>query len=419
MAALGVSGLWEEVYETFFKVALVPSHPLNAEQWLDEFLLGQPLVNRDAYLSRVAFKSYDRGGAVKSLLDASLTVDIMRWPGESRRLAGITLGWLTSCADRRVRDRAAKGLVRLLVADPALAAGVARVFGTSDDDYILESIVESTYAACLIARENRSAFLPALDALVSKGYDRPNVIIRDSIQMLAQLLAEQGIRGALKKRLKAFPSRSRRIKKWPTLPDAKPLLDLEHLPTDMKLWGDQIGPDFWRYQVESRVRAFDMKSASITKENIACWLMTETLRLGYPGFKKIGLGYDRAINSEFGSGRGRKAYAERLGKKYYWISLHRLLGHLADHVTPAASFDGDMPKAGHFWSVEVRKRDLTDMRDITPEPPYPDSLVRDRGYAFPPRDSDVKKWVIADDFSSHDLMLSCTDASGVTWGGCN
>ena len=414
-AALKVPGLWEDLYEVFVKVSLVPNHRLNAELWLDNFLTRQPLVNRDVYLSRAAFKSYDNNGAVKSLLNASLTADIMRWPSESRRLATIVLGWLTSCADRRVRDQASKGLVRLIVADPPLAAGFARNFLASDDDYILESVTEAIYSACLIARAQRPAFIPALRVLVSHGYDRANVIIRDSIRMLAELLKDHGIDEPLRERLGRFPSKSPVIQAWPTLVDAKPLLDLEHLPSDMKLWGSNIGPDFWRYQVEGKVSGFDLKAASVTKENIGCWIMVETLRLGFPGYKEGVLNYDRALNSEFGSGRARAGYAERLGKKYYWISLHRLFGVLSDHIQPCASYQGTVPGPDHYWSVDVRKRDLTDMRDVISERTYPDSILRRREYAFPSHESDVKKWVKTDDFATHETRLSCTDSNGVVW----
>lgn len=413
--ALMVPGLWEDLYEVFVKVSLVPNHRLNAELWLDSFLTRQPLVNRDIYLSRAAFKSYDNNGAVKSLLNASLTANIMRWPSESRRLAAIVLGWLTSCADRRVRDHASKGLVRLIVADPLLSAGLAGNFLASDDDYILESVTEAIYSACLIAREQRPSFIPTLRVLVSQGYDRANVIIRDSIRMLAELLKDHGIDEPLRERLGRFPSKSPAIQAWPTLVDAKPLLDLEHLPSDMKLWGATIGPDFWRYQVEGKVSGFDLKAASVTKENIACWIMVETLRLGFPGYREGALNYDRALNSEFGSGRARAGYAERLGKKYYWISLHRLLGILSDHIPPCASYQGSVPGPDHYWSVDVRKRDLTDMRDVISERTYPDSILRQREYAFPSHESDVKKWIKTDDFATHESRLSCTDASGVVW----
>lgn len=54
---------------------------------------------------------------------------------------------------------------------------------------------------------------------------------------------------------------------WPVLSDLQPLLTLENLPSNMRLWGDNIGPDFWRYKVEPRLRAFNLESKGITHEN--------------------------------------------------------------------------------------------------------------------------------------------------------
>ena len=116
--ALRTPGLWRECYETFFRLSLVPGHKLNAENWLQPFMQRQPMVDRDVYLSIAAFKSFDENGAVRTLINAALRSDIGHWPAESRSLATKTLAWLTSCADRRVRDMAAKGLARIVGSQP-------------------------------------------------------------------------------------------------------------------------------------------------------------------------------------------------------------------------------------------------------------------------------------------------------------
>jgi hypothetical protein len=38
------------------------------------------------------------------------------------------------------------------------------------------------------------------------------------------------------------------------------LLDLEHLPSNMVLWGESMAPDFWRYQVVSKISGFDLRA---------------------------------------------------------------------------------------------------------------------------------------------------------------
>jgi hypothetical protein len=124
---------------------------------------------------------------------------------------------------------------------------------------------------------------------------------------------------------------------------------------------------------------------------------------------------DRAISSEFGNGRGRKGYADRLGKKYYWTLLHRLLGVLADNVQPKVSYSGQKPGPAHLWSVDVRKADLTDVRDITPPRVYPDEVIEGPRYAFPERTGDIKQWVRTDDFMPHRDCIVRKSNAGAEW----
>lgn len=416
-AALFTPGLWQTVYEVFFRLSLVPEHRLNAENWLSSFLRRTALVNRDAFLSVASFKSFDDKGAVWSLINAALRADINRWPSDSRRLAAFTLAWLTASADRRVRDLSAKALARVVASQPELGRELAREFEGCDDDYILESISLAIYSACLLAPDRRAEFVPALDGLLTYTFDTPNVLVRDSIRLLASLLRDTDLSKRLDKRLKSFPTKVAAPSVWPALADAKPLLDLEGLPSNMELWGSAIGPDFWRYQVESKIGDFDLKSAGISHENIACWLMVETLKLGYPGREQCALNTDRAINGEFGGGRGRKGYSDRLGKKYYWILLHRLLGVLADNVAPKQhSYSTRKPGPEHLWSVDVRKVDLTDVRDISPVREYPDEVLQGPRYAFPDKaTADVKKWVRFDDFTPHGECIVRTSETGDEW----
>lgn len=413
--ALYTPGLWREVYDAFFRVSLIPQHRLNASNWLNPFLQHSSMVNRDAYLSVAAFKSFDAKGPVWSLINAALRADIQRWPVESRELAVIALAWLTSCADRRVRDLSAKGIVRLVAYEPTLGRKLTNEFQGCDDDYVLESIALAIYSACLLERGRKDEFIPAFEGLLSPTFDSPNVLVRDSIRLLGQLLDHGKLHPSTLQQVNTYPSKVPACTRWPTLPDAQPLLDLERLPSNMELWGSSMLPDFWRYQVESKIRDFDLKSAGISHENIACWLMVGVLQLGYPGNKQCALNTDRAISSEFGNGRGRKTFADRLGKKYYWILLHRLLGMLADNIAPKTSYSGRRPSSTHLWSLDVRKVDLTDVRDITPQRDYPDEFVQLPNYPFPDRSSDIKQWVRTDDFGPHYDYIVRRSSAGTEW----
>lgn len=280
----------------------------------------------------------------------------------------------------------------------------------------LESISLAIYSACLLEHERRVEFISAFEKLLNHNFDTPNVLIRDSIRLLGNLLEDVGLSPEVAKRMNSFPERAPAPSAWPTLDNAKPLLEIENLPLNMKLWGSNLGPDFWRYQVEPRMGNFDLESAGISWENIACWIMVEALKLGYPGTEGCALHTDRAIISEFGSGRSRKGYADRLGKKYYWILFHQLIGILADNVAAKMDpFSNRVPSSKHLWSVDVRKVDLTDIRDITPEIEYPDELLRGPRYVFPDQASDITHWVCTNDFTSHQECIVRVSQKGDEW----
>ncbi|MFK8468872.1 ATP-binding protein, partial [Escherichia coli] len=414
-AALHTPGLWESVYEALFSLSLVPDHRLNATNWLRPFLRQSSLAERDTYLSLAALGSFDNKTAVYSLIHAALFADITHWPAESRRLASLTLAWLTSCADRRIRDLSSKGLSRILANYPENCQTVISEFAYCDDDYVLERISLAIYSACLLSHQRRNAFMPALPGLLSIASDSKNILLRDTVQLLVNLLKTGEFPTAVTSQLQHYQTNVSLPSRWPVMADVKPLLDLEHLPSNMVLWGESMAPDFWRYQVESKISGFDLESANISHENIACWLMREALNLGYPGYNHCALNYDRHIGSQYGSGRGRKGYADRLGKKYYWIALHRLLGILASNVPALEDPYSDYePTSDHLWSVDVRKVDLTDVRDITAESVYP-VLMEETNYAFPDRNSDIKGWVRTDDLSPYEACLIRTDKEGEQW----
>src|SRR5690606_32222794 len=203
--ALHTPGLWREVYDMFFRVSLVPRHRLNASNWLSPFLRNSPLVDRDAFLSVAAFKSFDDKGAVWSLINAALKANVHRWPTESRELAVVVLAWLTSVADRRVRDLSAKAMVRLLESQPDLGRVLTVEFQGCDDDYILESIALAIYSACLLQRHRAAEFVPAFKGLLSPAFDSPNVLMRDSVRLLGQLVGRDKLDATTLRRLDVFP----------------------------------------------------------------------------------------------------------------------------------------------------------------------------------------------------------------------
>ncbi len=407
---------WQTTYETLLKVALVPECSINAD-WLHELLRGQQLVVRDAFLSKVLRSSYEGSGVVRSIIDAALSTDLARWPAESRRLLAVTLAWMTSCADRRVRDRSTKALTRVISLYPSIGVRLVEFFRWVDDDYVLESLTTALYCASLLASDRLQEFVAILDQLATPSFFVPNILVRDSVRLLGRTLgASVGISDELHQRVEGFCAPFPTPDSWPTYENAVPLTSIEGLPPNMDL-SERWGTDFSRYVLHSKMRDFDLDASGITDENTASWVMLEALRMGYPGPGKIAFSYDYEIHSRHGSGRGRPGYAERLGKKYYWIALHRLVGVLASNVPPK-TWNDDLTAftPEYFWSLNVRTVDVTDVRDIEQVMPYYVEVVGETRYEFPDVDQvDDLSWVKSDDLTPHEGCLYRTSSDGTQW----
>ena len=406
---------WPQVFQTTLQLSLVPEHPLNAD-WLYEQLDWQSPATRDGFFWLALRSSYDDAGVVKSLVDAARLADLSRWPKESLRLAAVSLGCLCSSPDRRVRDQAGKGLTRIFGADKSLTEYVTRLFANCGDEYILESITTAIYSACLLEpSQHRRLFVDALTALVNaSSYDSPHAVIRNNVRLLPEAIGRDTLPTELIAALSSYPTKVSLPAAWPTEEEANGLLQYKGVVVNMDFASTGLQPDFWRYQAEPELRRFDLAKAGIKNADVARWLMCEVLREGYPGDDEVCVEYDRRLVAKVGHGRARLGYAERLGKKYAWIALNRLIGMLSDNLEPKAGWSGDAPdRASLEYALRLRKTDFTDVRDIRTRPPYPQTLLRVAHYPFPKEDN--RLWLQRNDLTPHADCLVRMDAAGVEW----
>lgn len=404
---------WPQVFDTALRLSLVPGHPLNGH-WLHELMLIQSSPHREGYFWFAMRDSYAVGGVVKSIVDTARRADLTFWTPDIFALACKVLLTMCTSPDRRVRDLAGKGLTRLLVARPELAAALVENAADFDDECVLDSAATATYCACLLVpSEVRKLFLKSLDVLLHhSAYDTPNASIRNSALLLGGAISP--LPTDLAQALARYPSKEELPAAWPTEAEAHKLLEVEGVAQNMDFDSTSMLPDFWRYQVQSELRNFDLEKAGLKEVDLARWLMCEVLRLGYPGRGEIAANYDRWIVHEVGFGRGRPVCAERIGKKLAWIALNRLVGMLSDNLDPRPDWSGKpRPRRLLELALRVRKADLSDMRDLTKRPSYPEALFTAVRYPFPTNDD--HEWVDRNDLTAHEDGLIRTDAAGVQW----
>jgi hypothetical protein len=352
-------------FETLCSLAARSSHPLNA-RFLDHLFRGTPIVVRDPRWALALHDSFEARGNAWRLVDWSLRAELTGIGDEAARLWSMALAWFCAAPDRRVRDRATKGLVRLCQAFPKLPAFLIQRFSAIDDDYVLERVLVAAYGALLLLRDDKALAAAAEEAWeIVEDEEGPslNAYIRDHARLILEYAVERHVAPE-----RAQPSRFRPpySSPWPlrlpTEEEVKPYEeDRERFPHSMVLEqqvGYASGTDFARYVVETRlINSFDIDAAGLDRAGVLRWFLSQAVELGYPGPHNMCAHYDYLMISKYGAGRSRSRWAERLGKKYYWIFLHRLVGQVADQV----------PRH-KFWVEDVHPTDLQalDLRDIDP-----------------------------------------------------
>jgi hypothetical protein len=322
------------LFERVLAVAAVPDHPLGAD-WLDSKLCALPLVLRDAVWSTALVRMWESQGHARRLVTLARETDLEFLSSSSARSLGITLSWFLACADRRVRDHATKGLVRLIMAAPALGTNLVRAFAFTDDDYILERVLTAAYGAGLFL-DDVGYWRPLGQGVCELVFDRfggppTNALIRDVSRLIVERWREADPSAPIP--ASAAPPYD---SEWPLEVDSADWKALRaeypDFPGNMFI-EPSVSSDFGRYVVLNKVlERYDLAAADLTADAATRWIFEQTVRAGYPGRPRWGLAYDWGLHNEKGSGRAKAGSAERLGKKYAWIELARLAGHLADHA---------------------------------------------------------------------------------------
>jgi hypothetical protein len=432
--AMRVPGYSTQAMEILFRLAVRSNHPLNMD-FLENMIASQSMIERDPFWAYVLSESFGeqddmpaKGGAVRWLIEWALRSDLSSLDESTARLWATALGWFCAAPDRRIRDRATKGLVRIFVSLTNVIPFALSKFLLLDDEYVSERVLLAAYGTLLLRPDRDNLRLAASE--VWRHYFRSavtppvNASLRDHGRLILELASELGVLPE-----EADPQRFRPpyASDWPLrLPseaEVSPFIaDHDRFPPGMDLteqMGMAIGTDFARYVVTPRViREFDIKSAGLDEAGIYRWFMREVEALGYPGRRNRCAGYDYMILQKYGGGRGRRGWVERLGKKYYWILLRRLMGQIADHVPRGPSYSGTVIPPGQLLqSLDIRDIDPTDLRGYCDVPRSEMSPWHiGAPYVFERRDrSNDPEWVRRKDFSDLRQGVQVKSEQQVLW----
>lgn len=396
--ALSDSATFAETAEMLFRLSVKPDHPLNAD-WLTDLLVAIPMAERDAALIPWLHDTWGTSGAVERLIHWSKG-DLSNLSAETARLWATTLLWCAGCSDRRVRDQATLGAARLLAVRPSVCGVVLQTMLGVDDDWIVERALDVVHTALLRSgdADDWLACSQVTYGLLA-GDVPPSAAIRDSGRALIEAAAARGhLPTTIDLASVQPPYQSAWPPPWPATEDVAPF-DSRDYP---KLVFSCTDDDFFTYQISwiFRNRQLDLPA-------VARRIVLDVIELGYR--PELHAPFDAHVLHTYGGGRGKPSWIERIGKKYQWIALARLLGPACDHTAPEVR-PWDAPPPAIPGPQGDRLRQLDPSVTARPEPQDLRAWVP----AYVPAVADDARqidWIQADDIPSVALAHAVVDGA--------
>ena len=130
-------------------------------------------------------KQYDDMKPLSDLCERAVRLNDKTFPTDNISLWKIVLCWGTGSNDRKLRDKASKGLTNLLRLYPETMTMLSDRFTEVEDDYIHERMWQAIYSALiLISEESRmhEILTYITKNIVNAGLWSQNVLIRDYLR---------------------------------------------------------------------------------------------------------------------------------------------------------------------------------------------------------------------------------------------
>lgn len=394
---------FDDAMEVLLSVSTRPRHPLNS-LWFHRLALSETMPQRDAWLCPYLHRKHGESTAVDRLIDWGLRAEANTIPEDVAALWVTQLGWFFAASDRRVRDNATKVAVRIMESSGARWPEIIDRFSGVDDEYVIERVLAAAYGS-LVRSRNLSHLRDAAGCVYriffAEGRPPQNAMVRDYGRLVLELALHEGV---LADGLAPEEFRPPYDSEWPLVILDQDFVDkykdsYRDLP---KLYHSCFHDDFNKYTIGSAIRPYD----GITLEEAGRWVFKQVLDMGYS--KDLHAGFDGYMVSRYGPGRSKPEWAERIGKKYQWIALYRLLARLGDNARPKED-----PLDRHSHDLQARSEkniDPTLLIRSTKEDGKTRSWWSSYEYDFDAHTSSSDdEWLGAFDFPDSARMVLVTD----------
>ncbi len=411
---------------TILQITATPNHPFNSD-FLHRYLLRFSMADRDEWWTTYIHHMYpgykDEATPIRRLIDWAWTDENrMHISDDSIRLMSQTMIWFLTSTNRTLRDSATKALICLLEERINILISLIKTFENVNDPYLVQRLYAVAYG-CAVRTSNTKDLKELAEYIFHSVFNRdkvvPDILLRDYARGIIEYSVYIGhcfnfdlkkIRPPYKSELPTvFPSNEEIQRYKPVIKEndiRRKYWGLDHIFSSMAVEG-WYG-DFGRYVFASaftRWKDVNIKNLS----NLAVkWIIEE-------------YGYDVHKHGEFderiGSGRGRgNKNMERIGKKYQWIAMHRLLALVADNSTFFADYSMDEEKDNYEgpWEPLIRDIDPTIIIKGKEENKY------NTYWWYPIQyknwETESKKWIYKKtDLPNPIQLINMTDDKGIEW----
>lgn len=327
--------------DVLIKLSFEKNNVFNAK-YLHEFLSANPQKIRDAFWT----VNISTNSSLSKLIDWAWTKP-KKIPKDSLLLLSILFTWSFTSTNKKVRDCSTKVLSNLIIEQPTIAIELFDKFVNNDDDYILERLYCSIYGALVHSQDSIvwKELAPRIYRKVYQGDETfPNIVVRKFAYLIIKKICKLNEINITKQ----YPlvDTEGHSHWYNSLPTNQMIDEFEesiinkygdrsaqssscyHIIHSMTTeYGRGVGGygDFGRYVLGSLLRDWSNQFDDQQLSNIITWNILND-SYDFDGFSD----FDNRISRYY----LKQEPIERLGKKYQWIGMHRLLARLIDNFPP-------------------------------------------------------------------------------------
>jgi hypothetical protein len=356
----GDRDLQQNIFETLLVLSFSPKHPLNILS-IHQKLLDMSMLQRDYVWSLPIHNLFTEDKIVKRVINwAWDKKEKFEIEDKSLYLYGLTLGWFLTSSNRELRDGATKAVVNLFTDKVDIFLGVLQSFETVNDLYVLERLYAVSYGIVLRSR-NQDGFRELgeyiYESIFYQGEVIEHILLRDYAKLSVEYIDNiVSLDIETQKVLPPYGS---------SIPSSYPDYDeiesygnkssaLSTIVSSMRT--EKMGwyGDFGRYTFQAALMSFNDEDFDIQSlSNYAVKIIHDEYIDDIELFDKTeemmeDISYERHIHK-----------VERVGKKYQWLAMYKMLAKVADNYQVRGDGYDNYTDYGSTSQLYIRNIDPT------------------------------------------------------------